>query len=412
MSYKGQKNKPSVLAVLVNFGTEQIEYLKSVVSELKSFSKYDVIVVVQSNIPLDTVDGIDIINIVQLDNYQLLPLTCRKVIKDNAKNYDYFIYSENDHLWKESHVDKMIQYEKILPEDRIPGLLSFEINEQGERFYPALHAHFGWEKGSVEEYGGLKFAHFTNVHQASFFLSRQQLLKITSKHDFEKFITNSYSLKCRVCTDIYEGCGMKKLICISEFEDSIIQHLSGVYCLEVKGRSFYKNSTASERSMQDQLYGLEFGGMGISRLMYDKILELIPKGSNILEFGSGAVSTRLLSRHYNMFSIEDNIDFIGKYQSKYIHAPLVSGWYDINAIKDKLPKHYELLLIDGPRGSRKVTVEDIQINFDIDKCVIIVDDTQRSENKNLFTGLSNLFPHRQSEIISCHEKSFGIIYFQ
>ena len=158
--------------------------------------------------------------------------------------------------------------------------------------------------------------------------------------------------------------------------------------------------------------GLEFGGMGISRLTYDKILELIPKGSNILELGSGAVSTRLLSRHYNMFSIEDNIDFIGKYQSKYIHTPLVSGWYDINTIKDKLPKHYKLLLIDGPRGSRKVTVEDIQINFDIDKCVIIVDDTQRSENKNLFTELSNLFPHRQSEIISCHEKSFGIIYLQ
>ena len=110
--HKKQKNKPSVLAVLVNFGTEQIEYLKSVVAELKSFSKYDVTVVVQSNIPLDMVDGIDTVNIVKLDNYQLLPLTCRKVIKDNAKNYDYFIYSENDHLWKESHVDKMIEYEK------------------------------------------------------------------------------------------------------------------------------------------------------------------------------------------------------------------------------------------------------------------------------------------------------------
>ena len=152
--------------------------------------------------------------------------------------------------------------------------------------------------------------------------------------------------------------------------------------------------------------------MGISRPMYDKIFELIPSGSNVLELGSGDVSTKLLSCHYNMFSIEDNIEYVGKYQSKYIHTPLASGWYDINAVKDKLPKHYELLLIDGPRGSRKVTVEDIQINFDIDKCVIIVDDTNRPENKKLFAGLSNLFPHRQSEIISCHEKSFGIIYFQ
>lgn len=412
---KNPKDKRlKILAVLVNFGKDQIEYLQRVVSELKSFSKYNVTIVLQTNLPIEEVNGVDITNVIRMRNYQILPLTCRKVIQDECDNYDYFIYSENDHLWKESHVDKMIEYEKILPEDRIAGLIQFETNEQGERFYPALHKNFGWSRGSVEEYKGLSFAHFSNIHQASFFLSRKQLSRILSEKDFTNFMTSDYSEKCKTNTDIYnyKDCGMHKLICISEFEDSLIQHLPGVYCLEVKGRSFYKNSTASERSMQDQLCRLEFGGMGISKLMYDKILELIPNGSNILELGSGDVSTRLLSRHYNMFSIENNIDFIGKYQSKYIHAPLASGWYDINAIKDKLPKHYELLLIDGPRGSRKTTVEDIQRSFNIDKCVIIVDDTNRSENKRLFTGLSNLFPHRQSEIISCHEKSFGIIYFQ
>ena len=249
--HKKQKNKPSVLAVLVNFGTEQIEYLKSVVAELKSFSKYDVTVVVQSNIPLDMVDGIDTVNIVQLDNYQLLPLTCRKVIKENAENYDYFIYSENDHLWKQSHVDKMIEYEKILPEDRIAGLIQVEFDSEGKRYYPAYDdCGPDWCYDSVEVHDGRIFAHLGNVHQASFFLSRQQLLKIASKKDFEKFMTNSYSLKCRVNTDIYQGCEMKKLICISEFDDILIHHMPNVYINGDKGRHKWRGD---DKKMQSAL---------------------------------------------------------------------------------------------------------------------------------------------------------------
>ena len=43
-----KKNK--VLAVLVNYSNEQLEYLQQVVSRLKSFKKYEVTVMVNSNI--------------------------------------------------------------------------------------------------------------------------------------------------------------------------------------------------------------------------------------------------------------------------------------------------------------------------------------------------------------------------
>ena len=42
-----------VLAVLVNYGSDQIEYLNRVTSELKSFKKYDVSIIVNSNIELE-----------------------------------------------------------------------------------------------------------------------------------------------------------------------------------------------------------------------------------------------------------------------------------------------------------------------------------------------------------------------
>ena len=225
-----------ILAVLVNFGTEQLDYLEQVVSELKLFKKYEVTVIVNSNILLD-IKGIDKVNVIELGNYQLLPLTCRKVIWENRNDYDVFIYGENDHLFKEHHVDKHLEYEKILPKDRITGLMQYEINDKKELYYPAYHARYDWDMDSVEIYGGLKFAHFTNLHQATFILSKNQLLKIGILNDFTNFMGQSYySWKCKVNTDIYQFGGMKKLICISEFDDNLIHHLPNIYISGDRGR--------------------------------------------------------------------------------------------------------------------------------------------------------------------------------
>lgn len=224
-----------VLAVLVNYGDEQLQYLQQVVSELKSFKKYEVIIFVNSNIPLDMIEGIDYVNVIELDDYQLLPLTCKQVIWNYKDEFDIFMFGENDHLFKEHHVDKYLEYTSILPKDRIAGLIQYEENETG-RYYPAYHAHYDWDYNSVEEYGGKKFAHFTNIHQATFIITKEQLHKIGEQYDFTQFFGQShYSVKCKVNTDIYQFCGMKKLICISEFEDNLIHHLPNVYINGAEG---------------------------------------------------------------------------------------------------------------------------------------------------------------------------------
>ena len=103
----------NILAVLVNYGEEQLNYLQQVVTELKSFQKYNVTVIVNSNIPLNQINGIDNLNVIKLNDYQLLPLTCRKVIWEHRNNFDIFMFGENDHLFKEHHVDKYLEYNKI-----------------------------------------------------------------------------------------------------------------------------------------------------------------------------------------------------------------------------------------------------------------------------------------------------------
>ena len=172
-----------------------------------------------ANVYIMPLGGKDHVNIIKIDDYQLLPLTCKQVIWHYRDEFDIFLFGENDHLFVEHHIDNYLRYTSILPNNRIAGLIQYEENETG-KYYPAYHAHYDWDYNSVEEYGELKFAHFTNIHQATFILTQEQLLRIGQMYDFTQFFgTSHYSVKCKVNTDIYQFCGMKKLICISEFDN-------------------------------------------------------------------------------------------------------------------------------------------------------------------------------------------------
>jgi len=264
-------NLPKLLAVLVNYGNEQISFLEKVVKELKSFEKFDVTVIVNSNIDLN-IEEIDKVNTLTLPDYQLLPLTCRSVIWENRNDYDVFIYGENDHLFLERHIEKHIEYSNILPKNKISGLIQFEENETG-KYYPAFHAKYNWDLKSVKEYGGKKFAHFTNVHQASFILTKEQMLRAGANFDFLKLVNentllnkikrelckfgfkierqdNKYSVKCKVNTDVYLYGGMKKMICISEFNDNLIHHLPNLY---IDGKAGRLKLRADENKMDDSI---------------------------------------------------------------------------------------------------------------------------------------------------------------
>ena len=62
----------------------------------------------------------------ELDDYQLLPLTCKQVLWHYRNDFDIFLFGENDHLFKEHHIDKYLEYTSILPENRIAGLIQYE----------------------------------------------------------------------------------------------------------------------------------------------------------------------------------------------------------------------------------------------------------------------------------------------
>jgi len=125
-----------------------------------------------------------------------------------------------------------------------------------------------------------------------------------------------------------------------------------------------------------------FGGWAISKELFEWILENLPKGSTILELGSG---------------------------SNYIYAPLIDGWYDVEILKNELPKHYDLLLVDGPVGENRINIINHYEMFK-QNIPIIIDDTNRENDRNMSIFLSEKLDKKITLSVGCEDKIFTILF--
>lgn len=89
-----------------------------------------------------------------------------------------------------------------------------------------------------------------------------------------------------------------------------------------------------------------WGVHSISKELFDCIGHFVPRGSTLLEFGSGWGTSQLAER-YKMISIEDGEKFMNLYNSKYIYAPRYDGWYGMEQIRQQLDIPYDAVLVDG-----------------------------------------------------------------
>lgn len=90
----------------------------------------------------------------------------------------------------------------------------------------------------------------------------------------------------------------------------------------------------------------------ISEELFLAMRIFVPRGGVVLELGSGEGSTvELKKAGYEVWSIEHSSNYT-RYNDPdhYIMAPYEANteFYDMELIKDKLPKNYTALLVDGP----------------------------------------------------------------
>jgi hypothetical protein len=156
------------------------------------------------------------------------------------------------------------------------------------------------------------------------------------------------------------------------------------------------------------------GGWSINPEVYRFITGTLPRGSTILELGSG-YGTEVLSKDYTMYSIEHDERFVGKYTSTYIHAPMSDGWYNKSLLETKLAAlkgKYQMILVDGPIGNesngRIGFYENIEM-FDTNVMMIFTDTNRPGERTTFNRVARHLFigevPPRYE-----HFKTFSVIY--
>ncbi len=107
-----------------------------------------------------------------------------------------------------------------------------------------------------------------------------------------------------------------------------------------------------------------FGGWAMAQSTYEYICSILPKGKTILEIGSG-FGTGQMAKYYKMYSIEATLQWINRFDSTYIYAPIKmyndsypfseipdnKGWHDHEILAEALSTiEYDLIFIDGPEG--------------------------------------------------------------
>jgi hypothetical protein len=146
----------------------------------------------------------------------------------------------------------------------------------------------------------------------------------------------------------------------------------------------------------------------IAEELFWSIILACPKDGVILELGSGA-TTALIAQHRKIYSIEDNPQYVGKYNKRenYIYAPQTKdSWYMPEALR-RLPE-YDVLFIDGPAHDNRMNVFARNMNLFDTKAHWFFDDTAHAAFEQ---GLQEVQRKREKTLIQFDKcmKKWGVI---
>ena len=218
-----------VLVVIAHHGTKNRPFLLRM---LQSFNRmeHDVDVVVVCEEPKDLPHYVEQVVGMPSDDPWSLPFAHRPIFIDRAADYDLFVYSEDDTLIEQAHLDRFVQLQAWLPKDMIAGFMRFEEHPDGSRSYSTINSHYRWLPNSVRRIGDFTFARFANDHAACYALTRDQLERAILSGGFDvRPHAGRYDMLVTAATDVYTQCGMTKFLCIEHIEDQLVHHMPNVY---------------------------------------------------------------------------------------------------------------------------------------------------------------------------------------
>lgn len=218
-----------VLVAIASYGIGNEVFLERLFQEYRSMS-FDVDIVVLSNVNKALPDDAEIIVGLPTRDPWSLPFLHKQLFADRVDNYELFIYTEDDTLITEDHLQAFLAVDPELREDEIAGFLRFEVSPEGLVSYPDMHGHFHWDVTSIRTRGPYTLAHFTNEHAACYVLPQRKLRAALASGGFlVRPHQWKYDLLCTAATDPYTQCGFRKLIPVSHLEQFMVHHLPNKY---------------------------------------------------------------------------------------------------------------------------------------------------------------------------------------
>lgn len=229
ISSSTQPSQLRLLVTIANHGDKQRHFLEQLLASYRSMP-YEVSVVILSDKEKDFGPDVEVRVGAPSPNPWSLPFAHRQVFQDRLRDYDYFIYSEDDTLVTAEHIEAFVRGCEMLGKNEIPGFIRSETDSEGNLHYSGCHSHFRWIPSSVCERGGKLWAELSNQHSACYIASRQHLEQAFASGGFPlEPHEGQYDMLCTAATDLYVSCGFKRLVCIDDLPAYTLPHLPNKY---------------------------------------------------------------------------------------------------------------------------------------------------------------------------------------
>ncbi len=218
-----------ILVTIAHYGTKNRPFLETLLAEYRRM-RFDCTIVVHTEVPRDL--GSDIENIVghPTDDPRSLPFASRAVMAERLDDYDLFIFSEDDTLITEAHIDAFLRADAVLPDDHVAGFLRFEEYPDGRRNYCSIHSHYYWDPATAQRHGDQVFCGFTNFHAASYVLTQDHLRRVIATGDFEAIPREGrYDMLAWAASGPFLTGAVTRVVCVSAIDDFLLHHLPNLY---------------------------------------------------------------------------------------------------------------------------------------------------------------------------------------
>ena len=218
-----------LLVVIASYGEKNLGLLHEVIRRYREMP-YQIDIVVISNAPKNLGPDVEVVVGLPTSHPWSLPFAHKAVFAQRARDYDLFLYSEDDMGVTEAHIGAFLRATPQLAEDEIAGFMRYEVDNTGTTYLLDVHGRFHWRPVSGSRRGDYMIAEFTNEHAALYLLTQKQLKKAIASGNFlRQPCEDRHDMLCTAATDPYTVCGFRKVMCISAFEDFLVHHMSNRY---------------------------------------------------------------------------------------------------------------------------------------------------------------------------------------